>query len=190
MLLEDTTKLAVRNDLRALALDQEQYKVDVASAGLAYERVVSTQIERNLGIGGVTARDYLQSQDAYVNALGSVASRHINYIVDRMQLFLDTEVLNVDERGLWDGLYDESVQLTPYYQLPPYAFPYYGELPRGLHYSRLMRRMEQVPPGTSMFHRSPTEEELRPIPEDILALEPVGRPNSQMIERLSVLPQH
>ncbi|MCA9120344.1 MAG: TolC family protein [Planctomycetaceae bacterium] len=169
MLLEDTTKLAVRNDLRALALDQEQYKVDVASAGLAYERVVSTQIERNLGIGGVTARDYLQSQDAYVSALGSVASRHINYIVDRMQLFLDTEVLNVDERGLWDGLYDESVQLTPYYQLPPYAFPYYGELPRGLHYSRLMRRMEQVPPGTSMFHRSPTEEELRPIPEDILA---------------------
>ncbi|MCA9144751.1 MAG: TolC family protein [Planctomycetaceae bacterium] len=169
MLLEDNIKLAVRNDLRALALDQQQYQVDVASAGLAYERVVSTQIERNLGIGGVTARDYLQSQDAYISALSSVASRHINYIVDRMQLFLDTEVLTVDERGLWDGLYDESVQLTPFYQLPSYAFPFYGELPRGLHYSREMRRMEQVPPGNSMFHRSPTDAELQPVPEDIEA---------------------
>ena len=167
MLLEDNIKLSVRNDLRALSLDQEQYKVDVASAGLAYERVVSTELERRLGIGGVTARDYLQSQDAYISALSSVASRHINYIVDRMQLFLDTEVLTVDERGLWEGLYDESIQPTPYYQLPPHAFPFYGELPDGLHYSRLMRRMEQVPPGASMIHRDPTVTELQPAPENI-----------------------
>jgi outer membrane protein TolC len=167
MLLEDNIKLSVRNDLRALSLDQEQYKVDVASAGLAYERVVSTELERRLGIGGVTARDYLQSQDAYISALSSVASRHINYIVDRMQLFLDTEVLAVNERGLWDGLYDESIQPTPYYQLPPHAFPVYGELPDGLHYSRLMRRMQQVPPGASMMHREPTAAELQPAPENI-----------------------
>lgn len=167
MLLEDNIKLSVRNDLRALSLDQEQYKVDVASAGLAYERVVSTELERRLGIGGVTARDYLQAQDAYISALSSVASRHINYIVDRMQLFLDTEVLTVNERGLWEGLYDESIQPTPYYQLPPHAFPFYGELPRGLHYSRLMRRMEQVPVGTSMIHGDATTSELQPVPETI-----------------------
>lgn len=167
MLLEDNIKLAVRNDLRALALDQEQYQVDVASAGLAFERVVSTQLEQRLGIGGVTARDFLEAQDAYISALSSVASRHINYIVDRMQLFLDTEVLTVNEQGLWDGLYDESLQPTPYYQLPPHAFPFYGELPQGLHYSRDVRRMEEVPPGTSMFHRAPTAEELQPVPEDI-----------------------
>lgn len=171
MLLEDNVKLGVRNDLRALSLDQEQYKVDVASAGLAYERVVSTELERRLGIGGVTARDYLQAQDAYISALSSVASRHINYIVDRMQLFLDTEVLAVNERGLWDGLYDESIQPTAYYQLPPHAFPFYGELPGGLHYSRLMRRMEQVPAGASMIHGDSTATELQPVPEAIDAPE-------------------
>lgn len=167
MLLEDNIKLSVRNDLRALALDQEQYRVDVASAALAYERVVSTQLEQRLGLGGVTARDFLEAQDAYISALSSVASRHISYIVDRMQLFLDTELLVVNEQGLWDGLYDESVQPTPYYQLPPHAFPFYGELPGGLHYSRAMRRMERVPPGTSMIHRDPTDTELQPVPEGI-----------------------
>ncbi|MBC8354909.1 MAG: TolC family protein [Planctomycetes bacterium] len=167
MELEDAVKLDVRNDLRALALDQEQYQVDVASAGLAFERVVSTQLEQRLGIGNVTARDFLEAQDDYTNALSSVASRHINYIVDRMELFLDMEVLEVNERGLWDGLYDESVQPTPYYQLPPHAYPFYGELPRGLHFSTDIRRMEQVPPGTSMIHRAPASEELPPVPEGL-----------------------
>jgi hypothetical protein len=134
---------------------------------LAFERVVSTQLEQRLGLGGVTARDFLEAQDAYISALSSVASRHINYIVDRTQLFLDTELLVVNEQGLWDNLYDESVQPTPYYQLPPHAFPFYGELPRGLHYSRAMRRMEWVPPGTSMIHHAPTDAELQAVPEDL-----------------------
>ncbi len=167
MAAEDDIKLDVRNDLRDLALDQEQYRVDVASAGLAYERVVSTQLEQRLGIGGVTARDFLEAQDAYISALSSVAGRHIDYIVDRMELFLDTELLEVDELGLWNGLYDESVKPTPYYQLPSHAYPFYGELPHGLHFSKAMRRMTQVPPGTSMFHRDPTAEELQPAPEPV-----------------------
>lgn len=37
MALEDAVKLDVRNDLRDLALDQEQYQVDIASAGLAFK---------------------------------------------------------------------------------------------------------------------------------------------------------
>ena len=164
MQLEDNIKLDVRNNLRDLSLDQEQYRVDVASAGLAYERVVSTQLEQRLGIGGVTARDFLEAQDAYTSALSSVASRHINYIVDRMELFLNTELLEVNELGAWDGLYDESVQPTPYYQLPPHAYPFYGKLPCGLHFSPAIRRMEHVPQGTSMFHREPTQAELQRVP--------------------------
>jgi hypothetical protein len=164
MQLEDNIKLTVRNELRALALDREQYAVDVASAGLAFERVVSTQLELRLGTGGVTARDYLQAQEAYTRALSSVAGRHINYIVNRMELFLALEVLQVDERGFWNELYTESAQPTPYYQLPPHAFPYYGDLPRGLHYSPDIRRLLNVDPGTAMFHRAPAESELEAIP--------------------------
>jgi hypothetical protein len=49
--LEDQIKFAVRNDLRNLALDREQYVIAVASAALAYERVVSTSLEFRLGTG-------------------------------------------------------------------------------------------------------------------------------------------
>ena len=84
--LEDSIKFDVRNDLRNLALDREQYLIAVASAALAFERVVSTSLEFRLGTGGVSARDFLEAQTAYIDALSAVASRHISYIVDRTQL--------------------------------------------------------------------------------------------------------
>ena len=58
--LEDTIKLSVRDDLRSLTLDREQYVIDVASAALAFERVVSTELELSLGVGNVIARDFLE----------------------------------------------------------------------------------------------------------------------------------
>ena len=66
MQAEDDIKFSVRNGIRSLALDREQYAVDVASAALAYERVVSTQLELRLGTGGITAFDYLLAQAAYI----------------------------------------------------------------------------------------------------------------------------
>jgi hypothetical protein len=152
MLLEDNIKFAVRNDLRALSLDKEQYVIDVASAALAYERVVSVLLELSLNIGNVFARDFLEAQNAYANSLTNVASRHIDYIVDRTQLFVDLELLTVDETGFWYELYDEEYQPTPFYQLPLYGQPVYGRLVPGFWYSRSIRRMEQVPPGVSAVH--------------------------------------
>ena len=152
MALEDNLKLGVRNDLRALSLDKQQYQIDIASAALAYERVTSTRLEFRLGVGNVAARDFLEAQNDYASALSNVASRHISYIVDRMGLFRDLELLTVDEDGFWSDLYNEDQQPEPYYQLAPHFGPTYGELPPGLKYSRLMRRMEHVPDGTSMIH--------------------------------------
>ena len=145
MQLEDSIKFSVRNDLRNLALDREQYLIAVASAALAYERVVSTSLAFRLGSGGVSARDFLEAQTAYVNALSSVASRHINYILDRTQLFLDLELLTVDETGFWQDLRNEEVTPEPTYGLPDWAFPVYGKIPCVM-YSREMRYlMEQQP---------------------------------------------
>lgn len=145
MQLEDSIKFSVRNDLRNLALDREQYLIAVASAALAYERVVSTSLAFRLGSGGVSARDFLEAQTAYINALSSVASRHINYILDRTQLFLDLELLTVDETGFWRDLRNEEVTPQPAYDLPDWAFPVYGKVPCVM-YSREMRYlMEQQP---------------------------------------------
>ncbi|MEM8734176.1 MAG: TolC family protein, partial [Planctomycetota bacterium] len=127
--LEDNIKFAIRNDLRNLTLDREQYLIAVASAALAYERVVSTSLEFRLGTGGVTARDFLEAQTAYTDALSNVASRHIDYITDRAQLFLDLELLYVDEDGFWDDIRNEQLQPEPVYNLPPWSYPVYGKLP-------------------------------------------------------------
>jgi hypothetical protein len=151
-LLEDNIKLSVRRDLRSLALDREQYVNDIASAALAFERVVSTELELRLGIGSVAARDFLESQTAYISSLSSVASRHLDYIVDRLQLFLDLELLAVDDNGFWQQLYDEDIQPMPYYQFPRYALPAYGTLTPGLKYSPEIRRMLCVPTGTAVIH--------------------------------------
>jgi hypothetical protein len=158
-LLEDNIKLSVRRDLRALTLDREQYINEIASAALAFERVVSTELQLRLGIGGVAARDFLESQTAYIRSLESVASRHIGYIVDRLQLFLELELLAVEDDGFWPQLYDEDVQPMPYYQFPRYALPAYGNLHPCLKYSPEIRRMLCVPPGTAASHKDATSSE-------------------------------
>ncbi len=151
-LLEDNIKLSVRRDVRALSLNREQYVNDIASAALAYERVVSTELELRLGVGSVAARDFLESQNAYVSALSNVADRHILYISDRLRLFLDLELLDVGENGFWDQLYDDEYQPMPFYQFPRYAVPAYGRLHPCLKYSPEIRQMLCVPTGTAGIH--------------------------------------
>ena len=150
--LEDNIKLSVRQDLRSLDLDRQQYGNDIAGAALASERVTGTELEVRGGFA--TSRDFLESQQAYVEAISGVASDHISYIVGRLQLFLDLESLTVGDNGFWDELYDENFQPTPYHQIPEYALPAYGELHPCLKYSRKISRMRCVPNGVSMVHKS------------------------------------
>ncbi|MEX0938621.1 MAG: TolC family protein [Pirellulales bacterium] len=144
MQLEDSIKLDVRNDLRDIQLAQTQYTISVAQAGLAYERVISTRLELQLGFPGVAARDFLEAQNDYASALSSVANNHINFIVLRTQLFLDLELLTVGPNGFWEELYEEEYQPEAYSMLQPYALPAYGELPYNVHYSEEIREMMQT----------------------------------------------
>ena len=149
MQLEDNIKLTIRRELRQLTLDRQQYGNDIAGAALASERVTGTELEVRGGFA--TSRDFLESQTAYVRAVSGVASRHINYIVGRLDLFLDLESLTVGDNGFWDELYDENHQPEPNYQLTD-CQPAYGELHPRLKYSPRIRRMQRVPRGTSMIH--------------------------------------
>lgn len=158
---EDSIKFDVRNDLRNLALGREQYLIAVASAALAFERVVSTSLEFRLGTGGVSARDFLEAQTAYTDALSAVASRHIDYILDRTQLFLDMELLTVNDRGFWEELYVESYEPTLYYDFPSWALPVYGTLPC-VDYSDDIRCPMIQPPGWPAVYRDPQSD--APVP--------------------------
>lgn len=151
MQLEDGIKLATRQDLRELKLNGQQYANDIAGAALASERVTGTELEVRGGFA--TSRDFLEAQQAYVEAISGVASDHVNYIVGRLDLFLDLESLTVGDDGFWDQLYDENHQPVPQYQLPGDARPGYGRLHPKLKYSRMIQRMRCVPDGVSMVHR-------------------------------------
>lgn len=142
--LEDNIKFSVRNDLRSLTLDREQYLIAVASAALAYERVVSTSLEFRLGTGGVSARDFLEAQTAYIDALSAVASRHIRYIVDRAQLFFNLELLVVDEEGFWNDIRNEELQPEPQFEIPAWGIPVYGNLPNVRHSSTVKQILQPV----------------------------------------------
>jgi hypothetical protein len=155
MQLEDDIKLSVRDSLRQLQLSREQYRIAVASAALAYERVQTTGLQLQLQIKGIAARDFLEAQQAYTTSLNAVAAQHIGYILERVDLFLEMELLDVDANGFWPELYNESHPPTPYYQLPPHAQPAYGELPGNVRYSDDIKRMLTVPTGTSTIYMTP-----------------------------------
>jgi len=146
MAFEDAIKFDVRQDLRDLDLDRVQYGINVVSAALASERVFSTKLELALGLGSVTARDFLEAQRAYQNSLTAVANRRFSYIVDRAQLALDLELMMLDDAGLWRELTNADYQPRPCPIYPPQAGGAYGELPVGICPSHKIKRQLRVPP--------------------------------------------
>ncbi len=177
--LEDTIKLAIRDDLRDLDLDRQQYRIEVSSAALAFERVRSTRVQLPLGLA--SARDFVEAQQAKTRALSDVTSRHIGYIQNRIDLFLDLELLTVDENGFWEELYDEKYQPTPRYQLP--MVPPYGVLPHCILYSHKVKRMLHVPIGETINWNPDLGE-----PEDPKADDPEGETPTQKKSPSELLP--
>ncbi len=151
---EDAIKLDVREDLRQLQLDRDQYSIAIDSAALAYERVLSTKFRFALATQNVTARDFLEAQQAYTNALTTIARQHINYITDRTELFFDLEAFDVDALGHWAGVnqdYGPSINTN----FPATNPRPYDRLPRRIWYSPTIRSMEKVPPGEAQVITHP-----------------------------------
>ena len=146
----------------------------MASTALAYERRISTRLQLRLGVENIRVEDVLDAQRAYTQSLSELAGSHIQYILDRIGLFLDLELLEVDESGFWQQLYDETYQPTPNYQLPDYALPVYGELPHGTWPSHKIKRMLHVPPGQTIIYRSDGSEDT--LGEEVPAPEPETAP--------------
>jgi len=150
MAAEDSIKLDIREDLRQLALDRNQYTIAVASAALAYERVISTRLRLQFAVQNVAARDFLESQQAYTNALSAIARQHVNYITDRTELFFDLEAFDVDQWGHWSGVSDDNGPRvnSDFPQTNPRP---YDCLPPKVWYSPTIRQMEQIAPGEAII---------------------------------------
>ncbi|MEM9643946.1 MAG: TolC family protein [Planctomycetota bacterium] len=138
---QDDIKFSIRESLRQLQLRRNQYEIAVASAALAYERVVSTRLQLQLAVGNVVARDFLEAQQAYTAALNAVAREHISFIRGRIELFLESESIRLDPNGYWRGIEQESLDLPlrpPFLEVNPNP---YGRLVPRLHYSDEIRCM-------------------------------------------------
>jgi hypothetical protein len=146
--LEDSIKLDLREDLRQLALDRNQYTISLASAALAFERVISTRMRLQLAVQNVAARDFLESQQAYTNALNAIARQHVNYITDRIELFFDLEGFEVDQCGNWTGANGDFAP-TVNTDFPGRNPRPYDNLPSSVRYSPTIRSMECIGPGQS-----------------------------------------
>ncbi|MEL7265424.1 MAG: hypothetical protein AAFP69_11550, partial [Planctomycetota bacterium] len=145
MQLEDDIKLDVRQDIRQLALRRDQYEIAIASAALAYERVVSTRLQLQLAVQNVVARDFLEAQQAYTASLSNVASQHIGYILDRIELFFDLEAIRLDPLGNWVDLRNEEIAPTMNGDFESANPRPYGELVPGLWYSHQLKDAVHAP---------------------------------------------
>jgi len=145
--VEDNIKFEIRNGLRQLDLDRVQYEIDVASAALAGQRVVSTRLELIFGLSSVTPRDFLEAQDDYQAGLSAVARGRIQYIQNRAQLALDLEIMMLDDAGFWREISDEEYQPRANVLPSPLAGPAYGDIPKFLKISKRMKRMLHIPPA-------------------------------------------
>ncbi len=70
-----------------------------------------------------------------------MADNHINYIVNRTRFFLDLDLLQLDEAGMWPYLREEEYQPEPRTEFPPNAGRPYGDIPSFLLISDEIERM-------------------------------------------------
>ena len=98
--LEDQVKLAVRDDLRNLLEARETFRIQAMAVTLAQRRVKSTQVF--LEAGRAQIRDLLEAQDALVSAQDALTAALVGYRVAELDLQRDMDVLEVNEKGLWN----------------------------------------------------------------------------------------
>jgi outer membrane protein TolC len=103
--LGDSIVADVRADGRDLRAARENYEIQTSAVDLGRRRIESTKL--NLQAGRATTRDLLEAQDALVNSENAATGALIEYTLARLGLFLDLELLQVDEGGIRIASMDE-----------------------------------------------------------------------------------
>ena len=93
----DSISADLRQDLRETKSRFESWKIQQSAADLASRRIES--IDLRLQAGRADTRDLLEAQEALLQAKNAVSSSLIDYNLSRLALFLDMELLRVDESG-------------------------------------------------------------------------------------------
>jgi outer membrane protein TolC len=100
-LLRDNIKLDVRQAFRRMEKARRSCEIQRISVDLATRRVDNEALSYEKGLAGTEYRDLLDARRDFLRALDELTSALVDYEIQKLQLWLSTEALQVDDRGLW-----------------------------------------------------------------------------------------
>jgi len=111
----DRIRAELREDLRQTTNRAESWRIQKIAVDLAARRIESTDLK--LQAGRADTRDLLEAQEALLDARNGASAALIDLTLARLALFLDMELLRVDESGV------HAEPLPPPNAEPPPAGP-------------------------------------------------------------------
>jgi outer membrane protein TolC len=111
----DRIRAELREDLRQTTNRAESWRIQKIAVDLAARRIESTDLK--LQAGRADTRDLLEAQEALLDARNGASAALIDLTLARLALFLDMELLRVDESGV------HAEPLPPPDAWPPPAGP-------------------------------------------------------------------
>ncbi|MCM8829639.1 MAG: TolC family protein [Candidatus Omnitrophica bacterium] len=106
----DTVILEVYQQYRNLQEYYQSYLTQQNSLLLAKRRVESTDLL--LQAGRATTRDILEAEEAYLAAKNDLATAVVNYLLSYLRFLNSAEMLELDEKGMWEELYEKMAKNT------------------------------------------------------------------------------
>ncbi|HOL22454.1 MAG TPA: TolC family protein [bacterium] len=106
----DTVILEVYQQYRNLQEYYQSYLTQQNSLLLAKRRVESTDLL--LQAGRATTRDILEAEESYLSAKNDLATAVINYLLSYLRFLNSAELLELDEKGMWEETYEKIVKNT------------------------------------------------------------------------------
>lgn len=94
----DEIRAELRDSLRRIVTRREAWEIQLAAVALAERRIESTQL--SLEAGRASTRDLLEAQESLLSAQNAATSALIDYTLAKLGLYLDMELLRVDEHGV------------------------------------------------------------------------------------------
>jgi len=95
---EDRIRAELRDDLRQTVTQLESRSIQENAVQLAERRIESTRLQ--LDAGRADTRDLLEAQESLLSAQNAATASRIDYTLARMGLYLDMELLRLDETGI------------------------------------------------------------------------------------------
>ncbi len=111
MAFEDNIANDVRSDIRQLRTLAELYRIQQRSVELGYAQVDNAEAilfappvpgaGSDAGSAAALTQQVLQAQSGLLSAQNTLYAHWVNYLIARMRLYLDLELMTLDDRGVW-----------------------------------------------------------------------------------------